>query len=1076
MNENQIKFQSLLRELFQFDSADLDFGIYRIMNHKRAVIERFITTDLPRAITEELERGALAEQAQAAQALEAARKKVLEALGDDALDAHGNLDEAYRNTKAGKEYLAAQQQAAGSRSREALEAAVYNHLYTFFSRYWQEGDFISKRRYSKKERYAIPYNGEEVYLYWANHDQYYIKTGEYFTDYTYKAPNGVTVHFKLRLADVEQNNVKGEKRFFLPRLDEITWDEAARQVVIPFEYRPLTAQEAITYGQKNQQETILAQAVAEIPKRVKALEAIAALTAERRNPGNADVSSALEHHLRQYTRRNTSDFFIHKDLKGFLSRELDFYLKNEVLNLEELEAAGEHLAEGWFQLMRLIKRIGLRIIEFLAQIEDFQKMLWEKRKFVTETFYCITVGVIPEAFYPEIAACQAQWDEWQVLFALDHLPRDLLSGDPATPEGRIAFIKAHPTLVLDTRHFSADFTDRLLASFDDLDEMTDGLLVHGENWQALNLLNERFASSIKTAYFDPPYNTSEETFVYKNSYRHSSWLAMMHDRIASLRAMLSEDGALLVAIDDAEAYRLKLSVDSVLGEDNYLGTIVVQSNPRGRGINSYYATSHDYYLVYAANAASVKIVDQPLTEEQYGEYRHSDETSDYRLLPFRRSGGLSTPDVRPNSEFTLYYSESVGRIIGVGGERKEDYPAEYKPVSILCVLGNTFEISEVSPSQFWELAPKDTIEILPVDSDGARRVWRWSDRQKILQAAFAKEFLVQNSGGRISVLLKDRIKEGRKPKTVWADSKYDASSHGTNLLQDILGNRGLFGYPKSLYSTCDAIHSIAGEDKFAAIVDAFAGSGTTGHAVIALNREDGGRRKFILVEMADYFDTVLLPRIKKVTFTPEWKDGKPKRMATPEEAERSPRIVKVIRLESYEDALNNLTFDDASSQQALELFRDDYLLSYMLKWETRHSETLLNVEKLQSPFSYKLHLHRDGETRERPVDLPETFNYLLGLDVQTRRVLPSPSGRGAGGEGRYLVYRGALRNGRTVVVLWRETRDWTEEDYRRDRDFVKEQKLTEGADEIYTNGDSFIPDARSLDGLFKARMFAPVEA
>jgi adenine-specific DNA-methyltransferase len=224
MNENQIKFQSLLRELFQFDSADLDFGIYRIMNHKRAVIERFITTDLPRAITEELERGALAEQAQAAQALEATRKKVLEVIGDDALDEHGDLAEKYRETKAGKEYLAARQQAGAARSSEALEAAIYNHLYTFFSRYWQEGDFISRRRYSKKERYAIPYNGEEVTLYWANHDQYYVKTGEYFTDYTYKAPNGVTVHFKLRQADVEQNNVKGEKRFFLPRLDEITCD------------------------------------------------------------------------------------------------------------------------------------------------------------------------------------------------------------------------------------------------------------------------------------------------------------------------------------------------------------------------------------------------------------------------------------------------------------------------------------------------------------------------------------------------------------------------------------------------------------------------------------------------------------------------------------------------------------------------------------------------------------------------------------------------------------------------------------------------------------------------------------
>jgi adenine-specific DNA-methyltransferase len=429
MNDNLVKFQNLLRELFQFECADLDFGIYRIMNHKRAVIERFITADLPQAIMEELERGALAEQAQAVQALEAARKKVLEVIGDDALDENGDLAEKYRETKAGKEYLAARQQAGAARSYEALEAAVYNHLYTFFSRYWQEGDFISRRRYSKKERYAIPYNGEEVTLYWANHDQYYVKTGEYFTDYTYKAPNGVTVHFKLRQAEVEQNNVKGEKRFFLPRLDEITWDEAARQVVIPFEYRPLTAQEAITYGQKNQQEVIIAKAVAEIPKRIKVPEALAALTAERRYPGNADVSSALEYHLRQYTRRNTSDFFIHKDLKGFLARELDFYLKNEVLNLEELEAAGEALSEGWFQLLRLIKRIGLRIIEFLAQIEDFQKMLWEKKKFVTETFYLVTVGNIAEAFYPEIAACEAQWQEWKALFAIDELPKDLLSGN-----------------------------------------------------------------------------------------------------------------------------------------------------------------------------------------------------------------------------------------------------------------------------------------------------------------------------------------------------------------------------------------------------------------------------------------------------------------------------------------------------------------------------------------------------------------------------------------------------------------------------------------------------------------------
>ncbi len=156
MSNTQAKFQQLLRELFQFDCADLDFGIYRIMNHKRAAIEHFIADDLPRTIGEELDKGALAAQSQAVQGLEAARQKVLEALGEDALDAKGNLTDKYRDTKAGKEYLAAQERAQSARSREALEAAVYNHLYAFFSRYWQDGDFISKRRYSKKERYAIP--------------------------------------------------------------------------------------------------------------------------------------------------------------------------------------------------------------------------------------------------------------------------------------------------------------------------------------------------------------------------------------------------------------------------------------------------------------------------------------------------------------------------------------------------------------------------------------------------------------------------------------------------------------------------------------------------------------------------------------------------------------------------------------------------------------------------------------------------------------------------------------------------------------------------------------------------------
>ena len=185
MESAQEKFQGLLRELFQFDCAELDFGIYRVMNYKRDVIEKFIAEGLPKAISDELEKGILADQAQAARELKEVAGQIKELLGHDVLDPKGNLAEAFHNTPLGRKYQGLRIRVGIWRDREALEAAIFNHLYAFFSRYYQDGDFISKHRYTRRQRYAIPYNGEEVYLYC--HDQYYVKTGEYFQDYTFKA-------------------------------------------------------------------------------------------------------------------------------------------------------------------------------------------------------------------------------------------------------------------------------------------------------------------------------------------------------------------------------------------------------------------------------------------------------------------------------------------------------------------------------------------------------------------------------------------------------------------------------------------------------------------------------------------------------------------------------------------------------------------------------------------------------------------------------------------------------------------------------------------------------------------------
>ena len=1011
---NATKFQHLLRELFQFDCADLDFGIYRIMNQKHDVVEEFIADTLPIAVAAELDSGPLAQQAQVQARLEELVQQIKKDLGPDAIGADGEIAALYRETPIGRDYRDAQARAVGN-GRADIEKDIYNHLYAFFSRYYEDGDFISQQRYSRNQRYAIPYNGEEVHLHWANRDQYYVKTDEYFRNYDWQAPNGVRVHFRLKNADVEQNNVKGDKRFFLPVTAKVQWDADARAVIIPVEYRPLRDEESRRYGTRNQQKNINETAVTAILEQVdNAPDALAALAGERHSNANGPVKH-LQYHLRRYTTRNNSDFFIHKDLSGFLNRELDFYLKNEVLNLDHIANAGLGMAESWFQQMRLIKAVGSRIIDFLAQIEDFQKMLWEKRKFVTETQYCVTLGSIGTDFHSDIITNDAQWNEWYELFNIDGTDRSE------------AFLQAHPTLVLDTRHFCTDFTNRLVASFDDLDEVTDGLLVHGDNWQALRLLNAMHLNNVKCIYIDPPYNTDASEILYKNNYKHSSWASLLESRLLASKSYLQDDGVLGFAINDTE---LKLSL--AILEQSFPGyetqPVVVHHYPGSGSGRGNVSGTHEYHLMVVPENRNILV--------------GSKRNGGFRTRNFRRSGQGENNFRwgRPNSFFAILVDPATLEIKGIEDALPDrvDYP-----------VGNT--------KDGW-------LRIYPIGKDQSERVW--SRTPESARKLWQQGLLECTASGTIVQHIKD---EGRKVLTsVWLDKKFNAVVHGTNLLSDILGRTEAFPYPKSLFTVKTAIDAVLSDDTKSTVLDYFAGSGTTGHAIINLNREDCGQRKFILVEMGEYFDTVLLPRIKKVTYASEWKDGKPCYNATLEEAERSPSIIKYIRLESYEDALDSIEFDRSGQLPGMES-SDEYLLKYQLRWETRDSETLLNVAKLTDPFRYRLRVHVNGERRERKVDLPETFNYLLGLNVRTRRIYHH-DGR------RYLVYRGATRAdpNRPVVVIWRATEGWTEDDFARDRDFIAVESLAGNADTVYVNGDSCIPGAKPVEPMFKARMFAGI--
>ena len=402
------------------------------------------------------------------------------------------------------------------------------------------------------------------------------------------------------------------------------------------------------------------------------------------------------------------------------------------------------------------------------------------------------------------------------------------------------------------------------------------------------------------------------------------------------------------------------------------------------------------------------------------------------------------------------------------------------------------------------------LRVYPLGAQGEERVWRRSYESCV---SLAKEAKLQCTGNMTIYQLIEAEERTAALFSNWVNPRYNAGTFGANLLRDIIGKQNPFSYPKSVHTVGDAIFAAGIEDD-SLVLDFFGGSGTTGHAVINLNREDGGRRKFILVEMGDYFDTVLLPRIKKVTFTPEWKDGKPKRMATPEETERSPRVVKVIRLESYEDALNNLDLRRTKQQQSLldtpdaqsaDGLKEQYVLRYLLDVETRGSQSLLNISAFIDPTAYKLKVKRPGsdESREVNVDLLETFNYLIGLTVQhiaapqtfsalfkrdndldlpegaPRRLLLDGRIKQEGvGRWWFRTVTGTIPDGRKTLVIWRkrpggETPEGIEQDNLvLDEWFTRQGYSSKDSefDLIYVNGDNNLENLKAPDDKWKVRL------
>lgn len=979
------RFIATMKKVLMLDQADLDFGIYRIMNRKRDQIESYLNNDLRKQVTEAIRENTSNDAEEL--------KKEL-ALTESNLKAAGiNPDDAPK-VKELKERIS---QCGNS---EDLENEVYSHLSVFFSRYYDGGDFVSQRRY-KKDVYAIPYEGEEVKLHWANADQYYIKTGEYFRNYRFAIGDGKFCEFTLREASTEQNNNMAqnnmERRFAICEENPVEVVDDTLHIYFTYELYPKsTKQKALVEKAFDAVRNI-------IPKEFYTLFSL--------RPTESDRSrTLLQKHLTDYVARNTFDYFIHKDLGGFLSRELDFYIKNEILVIDDIDARTPDEFLKHLAVIKTIKTVGMKLITFLASLENYQKRLWLKKKFVVQADYCITLDRVPKSLYAEIAANDAQREEWVHLFAIDKIKSERMFTESYSVPLTEKFLQDNPFLVLDTKFFPAEFKNELLASIDNIDEQCDGLLINSENFQALELLQEKYKEQVKCVYIDPPYNTGDDDFAYKDCFKESSWLTFIENRLQASRTFYKAGGTFAASIDINEIDHLTELLDKELGKTNRKANITVRraSLTGAKVINPGPVNIGENVILY--NNGVSKWIPQ----------------NAYRAKGYDNRYG--TMIINPKDNYSKWQFSTV----------LEEF-AKYKGIQKSKLKKSLGDAYEEELLQFVIKNAEGVIRLAALDesSIGSKALEIKKESQKNpthiyhLERIGANDYYVIN--GNAILFYKDRLKwmgDGFVPveqiSDIW-DDVLPNDLHNEGGVQLKKGKK-----PEKLVNRIFECTTSEGD----IILDYFAGSATSG--AVALK----SKRKFINIEANEYFDSIPLRRLKNtlhgdtsgVTSLYQWKGG---------------GCFKYMRLEQYEDTLNNLTIEPFNIDKSNVDFYGGYILGYMLDMETRNS--LFNMQWFKNPWNMKLRITRQNETREENIDVIETFNYLIGLNVT--RVLHPKKG--------ICTVEGITRQGEHTLIIWRDCDAVDNDalnDFFRSTDYATRDTVF---DRIYVNGDNNLENLRT---------------
>ena len=373
---------------------------------------------------------------------------------------------------------------------------------------------------------------------------------------------------------------------------------------------------------------------------------------------------------------------------------------------------------------------------------------------------------------------------------------------------------------------------------------TQNLYIEGDNLEVLKLLQTAYYNKIKMIYIDPPYNTGND-FVYEDDFAdpmarykevtsqttksnpetmgryHTNWLNMMYPRLRLASNLLTDDGVIFISIDDNEITNLRKICNEIFGEENFIGTIIIKSNPRGSMSTAEIAGLHEYLVLYCKNRDCVNVIGHELSENMTSEYKYTDENGAYRLLGLRMRGGFWRRTERPNLYFPIYINPENGE---VSLEKSDVFCEEAVPVQPSTMEDGTWRWSKDKISQNTHLLFGKT-----VIRDG-ETVWD----------IYQKDYLNRDEGRRT------------KAKSIWDESEINYQN-GTTEIKNLLGSSAIFDYSKPIFLIEQAMRMIdinAGD----VILDFFSGSATTAHAVMHLNAEDMGSRKFICVQLPETCD------------------------------------------------------------------------------------------------------------------------------------------------------------------------------------------------------------------------------